>query len=235
MLPNNDGVRLETELLGNPIFLIQPVERIKPLKKISSYTIAPLRDWTFEDDPQHRLDVEVSVINVELAKYLSKHPELLYQMSPRRFEELIAEILRDMGYEVNLTPATRDGGRDILAVFRVPIGEILTIVECKRFKPERKVGIDIVERFMFALDRKDNASFGVVATTSYFSPDARAIEKDFRWRLGLRDFNAIQNWLGKYGTWACSDSSGIWLPNHQISSSTVVGPIQWDTEEDLLS
>jgi DNA-binding transcriptional regulator/RsmH inhibitor MraZ len=48
-------------------------------------------------------------------QYFRKHPEKLYDISPRDFEKLVAEILRDMGFDVVLTKVTRDGGVDIYA------------------------------------------------------------------------------------------------------------------------
>jgi restriction system protein len=104
-------------------------------------------------------------------------------------------------------------GRDILAALNVSHGKILTLVECKRFKPERKVGIDILERFLWVLDRKDKASCGLIATTSYFSADARATEKEYKWRLGLKDFDGLRDWLSKYGSWTRNSGLGIWLPD----------------------
>ena len=125
----------------------------------------------------------------------------------------MAELLRDMGYEVELTPETRDGGRDILAAFGLPHGEILTLVECKRFRPDRKVGIDILERFLWVMDRRDKASCGLIATTFYFSPEAIATERDYQWRLRLRDFEGLKEWLGKYGSWTRNNRMGLWLPD----------------------
>ena len=43
-------------------------------------------------------------------------------MSPRGFEELVAEMLSRLGYEVTLTPASRDGGKDIYAARRDHLG-----------------------------------------------------------------------------------------------------------------
>ena len=40
---------------------------------------------------------------------LRTDPEVLHRLPPRDFERLVAEILRDMGYDVCLTPETRDG------------------------------------------------------------------------------------------------------------------------------
>ena len=132
------------------------------------------------------MNVHLEAISKEFINYLARHPNLLYEIEPRRFEILVAELLTDMGYEVELTPESRDGGRDILAAFNLPHGKILTLVECKRFRPDKKVGIDILERFLWVLDRKDKASCGLIATTSYFSQDAIATEKEFQWRLRIK-------------------------------------------------
>jgi len=47
--------------------------------------------------------------------FFKKYPERMYDMNPRKFEELIAAIFKDFGFDVELTKATRDGGRDIIA------------------------------------------------------------------------------------------------------------------------
>ena len=48
-----------------------------------------------------------------LVEGLRQRPDSIYELPPRKFEELLAELLTDRGWEVELTPATRDGGKDI--------------------------------------------------------------------------------------------------------------------------
>lgn len=86
----------------------------------------------------------IADINEEALRYLAKHPALLYQISSRKFEEVIATLLRDFGFEVDLTQATRDGGVDIYAYLRTKIGSFLTLVECKHYRPENFVGVGVV-------------------------------------------------------------------------------------------
>lgn len=155
-------------------------------------------------------------ISGELIKYFAKHPELLYEIEPRRFEILIAELLADMGFEVRLTPRSGDRGRDILAVFDLPTGKVLTVVECRRFARERTVGADAVERLMWVADRYDQSSCAILATTSFFAPSARNLAREFEWRLGLKDFDDLRTWLQEYGTWETRRSSGLWIPSRQV-------------------
>jgi len=65
-------------------------------------------------------------MNDELKRYFAQHPEKLYDLSPRKFEELIASIMGDFGFDVELTPASRDGGRDIIAYLRNAVCAYLT-------------------------------------------------------------------------------------------------------------
>jgi restriction endonuclease Mrr len=160
------------------------------------------------------ITASLQIVNRELVSYLSRHPDQMYKLTPRKFEELVALLLSDMGYEVQLTPETRDRGRDILAVLRVPPGkEFLLIVECKRLAHSRKVGIDIVQRFLWVLDYQDKANGGLIATTSSFSWDAKRLAANHRWRLDLCEFDGLQYWLAQFGKWTRTERSGIWLPS----------------------
>ena len=76
---------------------------------------------------------------------LLKQPEMIYSMTARRFEEILAFALSKKGYEeVQLTAQTRDGGYDIAAV-RNGVTRQRLIFECKRFSSSRKVGRPLLD------------------------------------------------------------------------------------------
>lgn len=147
-----------------------------------------------------------------LLKELKRHPDEMHNLTPRAFEEFIAELLKNMGYEVTLTPQTRDGGRDILAVFPTPIGPRLTLVECKRYAKHHAVGLSVVERFLYVLRDKDKASSGLIATTSRFAKDAIKEAAKYSYQLTLADRPRITEWLESYGRWNEHKGSNIWIP-----------------------
>ena len=70
--------------------------------------------WHYQIRQRHLETSNVKPME-EMIKMLAMHPKDLHQLKPRKFEELIAELLRDMGYDVCLTPETHDHGRDIFA------------------------------------------------------------------------------------------------------------------------
>lgn len=127
---------------------------------------------------------------------LSKNTEELYSMPSRKFEELIAELLIRDGLEVYLTPETRDGGRDILAISNTSVGKHLYFVECKRYAKTNPVDVAIVRALYGALSA-DLATAGLIVTTSYFTKPALQFQSLIKHRLSLKDYKNLEEWLKK--------------------------------------
>lgn len=144
---------------------------------------------------QIRLTLEE--VNDLLIAALAQNPAIMHEVHPRRFEELVAELFKRMGYEVTLTPTSHDKGRDVLAVRRDDVGTVLTLVECKRFRPDRKVGVALV-RSLYGVVSSERASHGVIATTSSFTRDAKAFQQNLRYQLSLHDFNDLAEWCRRH-------------------------------------
>lgn len=140
----------------------------------------------------------VAVCNNELIAFLRKHPELARQIPPRTFEELIAEILKTYGYEIELTAPTRDFGVDIVGIKKTGLVVPQTIVvEAKRWKQQNKVGIGLVQR-LEGTRIGMQADRGLLVTTSDFSRDAyKAVETIYR-KIALKNYEAVNDWLRSY-------------------------------------
>ncbi len=143
---------------------------------------------------QKLVNCEFSEINEQTLRHLSRDPRLLYQLDPRKVEEVVAEIMRQLGYDVVLTPYRADGGVDIFAVDKTGIGTLLYVVEVKRYSPERKVGVGLV-RSLYGVVEEKRANCGVLVTTSHFTEPARSFQATIGSRLSLKDFNDLKKWL----------------------------------------
>lgn len=133
----------------------------------------------------------------KLVLRLQKQPENLFSISPRNFEEALAEILNDMGFEVELTKATRDGGIDILAYQETPIGKRLCLVDAKRYRQTHKVGVALV-RTLYGTLCDYQANSAMLVTTSTFTKDAKAFQEKHSYQLSLKDYSDVASWLEKY-------------------------------------
>ena len=134
----------------------------------------------------------------EILAYFGRHPELLHSLPPRKFEELIASVFRQSGFDVELTPETRDGGIDIIAVRKDGlVGNGLHLIECKRYLPHNTVGIGVVQRLLGVVEQH-KATKGVVVTTSSFSRDARIVAESAKHRLALNEYSKVAAWLAAF-------------------------------------
>jgi hypothetical protein len=127
---------------------------------------------------------------------LARNPSDIHSLKPRKFEELICELLNRDGFDVTLTPPSRDGGRDVLAVLNSRIGRLLFLVECKKYSPERPIDVSIV-RELYGVLAHERATAAMVATTSYFTRDAIKFREPIGYQLHLHDYAAITNWISR--------------------------------------
>ena len=130
----------------------------------------------------------------EIIKQLSQNPKILYDMNPRKFEELVAELLIHEGMRVQLTPQTKDGGVDILAFSKTQAGEHLYYVECKRYSPNNPVDVSIV-RSLYGIIESNRVTAGLLVTSSYFTKGALSFRESVKHRLSLKDYDVLVKWL----------------------------------------
>ena len=143
----------------------------------------------------------------EILAYFARHPEMMHSIPPRKFEELVASIFKNNGFDVTLTPESRDGGIDIIAVRSdILTGNTLHLIECKRYHPENKVGIGVVQRMMGVVEMQ-KANQGLIVTTSDFSRDAKQSAEISKHRLSLNAYSDLVKWLQAINNIANNDKA----------------------------
>lgn len=163
---------------------------VEPLLELRS----PLEPPEFLSPPPAPIIEAATAVDAKILEKVARHPELMLQLTPRSFEEFVGELFEREGFKVELTPPSRDGGRDILAVRSSTLGDQLVLVECKRYSPERPVGVGFV-RALYGVLEHEKASRAVLATTSHFTKGAVALADELRWRMSLQDYEALKQWL----------------------------------------
>jgi restriction system protein len=105
----------------------------------------------------------------EIIDLLKKDPAVAFQISPQKWEEIIAGAYKKAGFEeVTLTPRSGDYGRDVIAI-KKGIGCVRVIDQVKAYKPGHLVTANDVRALMGVL-QGDKASKGFLTTTSDFAP-----------------------------------------------------------------
>ncbi len=140
---------------------------------------------------------QIVIANDAMIEMLKKKPQDLHRISPRKFEELIAELIHDMGWEVELTPQSKDGGKDILAVLKTDLGEFLCLVEAKHYHPNRPIQVGLVKQ-LFGTFVDHGANSAMLVTSSTFTKGAREFQSRHEYALSLREYGDVVDWIQKY-------------------------------------
>lgn len=158
-------------------------------------------------EAERQIIVDVQVVNDDLLRRVQADPSLLRQISSRRFEEFVAEVLDRLGYTVELTPPSKDGGFDIYAVRKEHLGRFLYLVECKQRAPGNRIGVELV-RALSGVVHEKQANAGVLVTTSSFTKGAKELQRRIEHQMTLTDYLELQGWLDT----ALSDQGAITRP-----------------------
>jgi len=137
---------------------------------------------------------------VGLLRAIQRDVELLDRISPRDFEEVVAELLASFGWEVSLTTAAQEGAHDILAFEGNEYGlAIRVIVECKRYRTDRSVGVAAV-RQLAGMKSYVGANKALLVTTSWFTAEAKRFADAHPWDLQLIDRSKLLEWMRAYSS-----------------------------------
>jgi len=135
------------------------------------------------------------IVDRRVLEYFFSHPEQIYSsLSPRQFEEFVADILANLGYSVQVSPIGADEGIDIYAERNHIIGAELVLVQCKHYQNSTKVSRPVVQQLKANVFDK-NASIGLVVTTSTFTKPAWNYINQAKYRLTGADHQKLQEWL----------------------------------------
>ena len=142
---------------------------------------------------------DIRIVNGRLLDVVQKNNKAIFDLTPRQFEEFVAELMEKRGYRVDLTKATRDGGKDLIIANHADIGDFIFYVECKKYAPTNPVGVNLV-RELAGTVLADRVTAGIMVTSSYFSPDAINYSNQLKHQLSLVDFLKLKDWINEYGT-----------------------------------
>lgn len=146
---------------------------------------------TYIDKPSVEMDYYLLEPVLSIYEEILQNPGSVYNLEPCKFEELVADVFRRMGFNADVTQKTHDGGKDIVATFEMGGVLYTTYFECKRYSPDRPVGVEIV-RELYAVMEMERVDKGVIVTTSHFTRGALAEAQRLNGRIRLIDFDELR-------------------------------------------
>lgn len=115
---------------------------------------------------------------------------VLRGLSSDELENVVERLWRRMGFDASRTPATRDGGRDVIAVRDEPADVLTAYIECKQWSA--RVGV-VVVRALLGTISDARVPKGIIVAPGGFS-SGRGSARDFAQRnprIELLDGDAL--------------------------------------------
>ena len=137
-----------------------------------------------------RVKSDINITTQSLIDKVAIRPEILQEITPRQFEELVCGLFERKGYNVQLTKQTRDGGKDLIVLNNSILGDMLIYAECKKWAPMHPVNVGLV-RQLYGTVEADRATAGIMVTNSYFSREARRFQQTIKSRMSLINYSEL--------------------------------------------
>lgn len=106
-----------------------------------------------------------------LAKIIANNPQELINMEWRDIERMLASVFEGLGFKVELTPSSKDGGKDIILEFTILGTSHSYLVEVKHWRSKQKVGQGYISDFINVIANEKRQG-GLYLSTYGYSNDA---------------------------------------------------------------
>jgi len=148
----------------------------------------------------------------ELYGHFTSRPDDLRRLSWREFEILLARIFQTQGFTTELGPGRGDGGIDIRLLQRDPIGDILTLVQAKKYAPKNHIGLEAVAA-LSGIAGVEKAQQSIFVTTSSYQPAAKRFAARTSGALELCASKDVVEWCRTARDGIIKDKSSLVSPS----------------------
>jgi restriction system protein len=159
-----------------------------------------------------RVQFLIRAISHAFAQAVAARPEELDEMEWRDLERMMARVMEGLGFDVTLTPASKDGGKDLILSCTVQNNDESYIVELKHWRAGKTVGRQVVSHFLEVVIDESRTG-GLFLSTSGYSADAHTgITEVMRQRVRLGNEIKVIHLAQMYMK-ACF---GLWSPPTEL-------------------
>jgi len=157
-------------------------------------------------------DVRITIEGAakRLAEIIASRPSALESLEWRDVEQVVAVVFAGLGFQVELTPPSKDGGKDIILSLNVSKGPLSFLIEIKHWRT--KVGPAEVRKFLHVIARTE-AVGGLMLATSGFS--SAAVESLTEFERSTLRFGTRQKIITLCKHYVRA-AEGTWYPPQQI-------------------
>lgn len=175
--------------------------------------IDALRSWVGRLDQVPSLDVaQINIIRRELSRKLieliASYPRALDEIEWREMERLLSEVFSGLGFDVTLTPGSKDGGKDIILKCLIASKSHTYYVEIKHWRSGQRVGSGALRDFLNIIVNEKVDGGLYLSTYGYCSNAIESLTEIQRETLRFGSESKVVSLCKSY----VKAMSGIWSP-----------------------
>ena len=180
--------------------------------------ISDLKSWatrlrTEKPDIESEVRVILRDVSQALIRLIANDVAVLDYLEWRDVERVAAEVFSGLGFEAELTPGSKDGGKDVILACTVNGAQARYYVEVKHWRSATRVGASAVEQLLRVIVR-ERAEGGLFLSTYGFTENAFEQLTTFdreKLRFGDKDkiVTLCKSWV--------KARAGLWSPPESLS------------------
>lgn len=154
---------------------------------------------------QSRVVQAITDLSRRLAHFIADDPRSLWEIEWRDLERVLAEVFDGIGFAVELTPGSKDHGKDLVLECRITGEKQTYIVEVKHWRSGKRVGKKSVTDFVNVVAREQRHG-GLFVSSSGYSEEVEVLAEIEREHVKLGSDTKIAALCRTYK----KQKSGIW-------------------------
>lgn len=185
-----------------------------------------LRAWVARMEEVEKIDIGlVDVIRKEvsqkLASLIAQDPNYLDEIEWRELERVLAEVFEKIGFGVELTPGSKDGGKDIILRCKVFGKDHIYYIEVKHWRSGQGVGGSAVSNFLNVIINEEISGGLFLSTYGYCNNAFESLTEIQRQRLRFGQQSKVVTLCKTY----VKAKSGIWSPPESLVETLYDGTV----------
>lgn len=147
-----------------------------------------------------------------IIKAILNDPATLDDLEWRDLERMVAELFRGLGFEVELTPPAKDGGKDLILELKKNDKNLSYIVEIKHWRSRQKVGKTSINEFIKIIAKEKRAGGLFLSTYGVSSSAVESLTIVERKKVKFADKEKIVSLCETY----LNCATGLWQKDIEL-------------------
>ncbi len=142
------------------------------------------------------VEADTADVTGDLYAHFAANGQDFHRLKHREFETLISSIFAARGWRTELGPGSADEGVDLRIWQRDPIGDLLTVVQVKRYAASNPIKLEAVAALSAHVEH-NKANRGLFITSSRYLPGVRRFAEQVGLKLILADSSNLVEWCNQ--------------------------------------